>query len=111
MSQSQMKKYELMKVFQPPAVNEEDVHKILRSVALATTNAAKLSNEVSVKFPAKQGSRTDAEITILVPRSQLTVKEVNNTKLYSLDVTGEVLKDDQLFENYRYRFDYPGDLT
>ena len=38
------------------------------------------------------------------------LKEVNNTKLYSLDVTGEVLKDDQLFENYRYRFDYPGDL-
>ena len=45
-----------------------------------------------------------------MPRSQLTLKEVNNTKLYSLDVTGEVLKDDQLFENYRYRFDYPGDI-
>jgi Ca-activated chloride channel family protein len=111
MYQSQMNKYELLKVFEPPQVNEEDVHKILRSVVLATPNAPKLSNEVSVKFPAKQGSRTDAEITILVPRSQLTIKEVNNTKLYSLDVTGEVLKDDQLFENYRYRFDYPGDLT
>jgi Ca-activated chloride channel family protein len=110
MYQSQMNKYELMRVFEPPQVNEEDVHKILRSVVLATPNAPKLSHEVSVKYPAKQGSRTDAEITILVPRSQLTVKDVNNTKLYSLDVTGEVLKDDQLFENYRYRFDYPGDL-
>ena len=108
--QSQMNKYDLVKVFEPPPVNEEDVHKILRSVVLANPNAPKLTHEVSVQFPAKQGSRTDAEITILVPRSQLTLKNVNNTRLYSLDVTGEVLKDDQLFENYRYRFDYPGDM-
>ncbi|MEA2337026.1 MAG: hypothetical protein QOE82_1033 [Thermoanaerobaculia bacterium] len=110
MYQAQMNKYEMVRVFEPPPVNEEDVHKILRSVVLATPNAPKLAHEVTVQYPAKQGSRTDAEITILVPRSQLTLKEVNNTKLYSLDVTGEVLKDDQLFENYRYRFDYPGDL-
>jgi len=108
--QSQLNKYDLTRIFEPPPVNEEDVHKILRSVVLANPNAPKLTNEVSVQYPAKQGSRTDAEITILVPRSQLTLKEVNNTKLYSLDVTGEVLKDNELFENYRYRFDYPGDL-
>src|SRR5205807_2334005 len=42
---------------------------------------------------------------------QVALKDVNGTKLYSLDVTGEVLKDDQLFENYRYRFDYPADVT
>jgi Ca-activated chloride channel family protein len=108
--QAQMNKWDLGRIFQPPPVNEEDVHKILRSVVLATPNAPPLKNEISVQYPAKQGSRTDAEITILVPRSQLTLKEVNNTKLYSLDVTGEVLKDSQLFENYRYRFDYPGDL-
>jgi Ca-activated chloride channel family protein len=108
--QSQLNKFDIVRIFEPPAVNEEDVHKILRSVVLATPNAPHLTHEISVKYPAKQGGRTDAEITILVPRSQLTLKEINNTKLYSLDVTGEVLKDDQLFENYRYRFDYPGDL-
>src|SRR3954449_1814724 len=32
MYQSQMNKYDLMRVFEPPQVNEEDVHKILRSV-------------------------------------------------------------------------------
>jgi Ca-activated chloride channel family protein len=108
--QAQLNKFDLARLFQPPPVNEEDVHKILRSVVLATPNAPHLANEVSVKYPAKQGSRTDTEITILVPRSQLTLKNVDNTRLYSLDVTGEVLKDDQLFENYRYRFDYPGDI-
>ena len=32
---------------------------------------------------------------------------MRGVKLYSVDVVGEVLKEDQLFETYRYRFDYP----
>ncbi|MEO6260760.1 MAG: VWA domain-containing protein [Thermoanaerobaculia bacterium] len=108
---AQINKFGLGRIFEPPPVNEEDVHKILRSVVLADPQAPRLDSEFSVQFPAKQGSRTDAQITILVPRSQLTAKDVNGTRLYSLDVTGEVLKDDALFENYRYRFDYPGDLS
>lgn len=110
-SQAQLNKFDMMKVFDPPAVNEEDVHKILRSVVLATPNATPLTAEMAVTYPAKQGGRTDLEMTILVPRSQLTLKDINGTKLYSLDVVGEVLKDDQLFENYRYRYDYPGDTS
>ena len=103
-------KTDIMKVFNPPEINEEDVHKILRSVVLADPNAPKLNAGFSIQFPAKQGSRTDAQMTLVVPRSQLTLKDVNGTKLYSLDITGEVLKDGQMFENYRYRFDYPGDI-
>ncbi|HEY6139583.1 MAG TPA: VWA domain-containing protein [Thermoanaerobaculia bacterium] len=105
----QINKTEIMKVFEPAPVNEEDVHKILRSVVLANPNAPKLSTELAVAFPAKQGLKTNAQITLLVPRAQLVTKDVNGTKLYSLDVIGEVLKDDKLWENYRYRFDYPGD--
>src|SRR4029079_2810890 len=105
----QINKTEIMKVFEPTPVNEEDVHKILRSVVLANPNAPKLSTELAVAFPAKQGLKTNAQITLLVPRAQLATKDVNGTKLYSLDVTGEVLKDDKLWENYRYRFDSPGD--
>jgi Ca-activated chloride channel family protein len=108
---SQMNKTDLMKVFNPPEINEEDVHKILRSVVLATPGASKLDADFAVKFPAKQGGRTDAQMTLLVPRAQLKLNDVGGTKQYSVDVVGEVLKDDQLFENYRYRFDYPGDIT
>ncbi len=108
---SEINKIELItKVFTPPEVNPEDVHRILRSVVLATPNAVKLNAEFSVTYPAKQGTRTDAELLVLVPKSQLVLKDVGGSKLYSLDVTGEVLKDDKLYENYRYRFDYPGDL-
>jgi len=37
--QTTMNKTDVMKVFNPPEVNEEDVHKILRSVVLADPNA------------------------------------------------------------------------
>jgi Ca-activated chloride channel family protein len=108
---SQLNKDVIVRVFEAPEVNEEDVHKILRSVVLADPNAPKLPAELTVQYPAKQGSRTDTELTIIVPRAQVALKDVDGTKLYSLDVTGEVLKNDQLFENYRYRFDYPADIN
>ena len=98
------------KLFQPPAVDPEQVRKIFHSVVMPTAGAKLLPAQLSISYPAKQGSRTVAEMTILVPRSQLVLKEVGGTKLYSLDVVGEVLKDEKLFENYRYRFDYPSDV-
>jgi Ca-activated chloride channel family protein len=103
------KEWLMRDVFVAPAVNEEDAHKILRSLVLADPNAPKLPADFAIAFPQKQGEQTDARMTITVPRVQVALNDVSGSKLYSLDVTGEVLKDDQLFENYRYRFDYPGD--
>ncbi len=108
--QQQQNRIELMGIFEPPKMNEEDARKILRSVVISNPNAPKLSAEFSTRFPAKQGSKTDAEITVMVPRAQLTAKEVGGATVYSVDVTGEVLRDDTLYENYRYRFDFPGDV-
>lgn len=108
--QNQMNRTLLLNVFDPPKVNDEDVKKILRSVVIATPGATKLTADFAVKFPAKQGATTDAEMTISVPRDQVTMKEVGGVKLYSLDVTGEVLRDGQLYESYRYRFDFPADV-
>ncbi|HET7437823.1 MAG TPA: VWA domain-containing protein [Thermoanaerobaculia bacterium] len=108
--QMQQNRTDIVKVFEPPEVNPEDVRKILRSVVLANPDAPKLTAEFAVKYPTKQGQRTDAEMTILVPRSQIAVKEVGGAQMYSLDVVGEVLRDEQLWEKYRYRFDYPSDI-
>jgi Ca-activated chloride channel family protein len=108
---SMMNRTEVNKVFEPPEVKTEDVGKILRSVVISTPGAKPLTAEMSVRYPAKQGSRTDTEITVIIPRDQLTKKEVGETTIYSIDVTGEVLRDGVLYENYRYRFDFPGTLT
>jgi Ca-activated chloride channel family protein len=96
-------------VFKAPEVDPEQVRKIFHTVVMPTSGATPLPVQLSVSYPAKQGGRTAAEMTILVPRSQLVVKAVGGTSLYSIDVVGEVLKDDKLFETYRYRFDYPAD--
>jgi Ca-activated chloride channel family protein len=105
----QQARVDLPKIFDPPQVNEEDVHKILRSVVLATPNAPKLNVELKVEYPTRDGGRTDAEMIVLIDKSQLKINEVGGTKTYNLDVTGEVLKEEKLFENYRYRYDFPAD--
>lgn len=101
---------DLMKLFAPPELNPEAVQKMLRSVVIANPNAPKLSADFSVRFPTKEGSRTDVQMMLLVPRGELSPAEVGGTEVYTVDVTGEVLKDGQLWEKYRYRFDFPGDV-
>ncbi len=111
-NQMQSDRNRYLEVFQPPKIEaQEDVAKLLRSAVIPTPGATKLDADFAIKFPGKQGSRTDAQMTLHVPRAQLTKKEVGGVTVYSLDVTGEVLRDGQMYENYRYRFDYPGDFS
>ena len=53
--QAQLNKFDLARVFEPPQVNEEDVHKILRSVVLATPNAPKLDARGQRAVPGQAG--------------------------------------------------------
>jgi VWFA-related protein len=106
---SQLTSHDWPKVFLPPPVDKEAVRRVLQKVVIPTPGAAKLATEVSVAFPFRQRERTDAQVTILVPKSELVVKEVGGTKAYGVDVIGEVLKDGDLFEHFRYRFDYPAE--
>ncbi|MGH9420109.1 MAG: VWA domain-containing protein, partial [Thermoanaerobaculia bacterium] len=99
------------KVFQPAPVPEEPMKLLLKSMVIADPKAPKFDAGMTVRFPARDGNRTDAEITILVPRQKLALSDISGTKTYRLDVTGEVLKDELLFEKYRYRFDFPADKS
>ena len=98
---------DLLKLFEPPELNQEDVRKMLRSVIIANPTAPKLTTEVSVRFPTKDGSRTDVQMMLLVPRAELSPAVAGAAEVYTIDVTGEVLRDGQLWEKYRYRFDFP----
>jgi Ca-activated chloride channel family protein len=101
----------LGKLYDPPAVNGEDVNRILRSVVLADPNAPKLQADLTVAYPYRDGNRTDAQLTIFVPRAQLKTTSAGNTTVYTLDIIGEVLRDEKMWEKYRYRFDFPGDMS
>jgi len=101
---------DLLKLFEPPQMKEEDAAKMLRSVVIANPKAPKLATDFSVAYPGKEGSRTDVQLTLLVPREQISPAEISGTEVYTIDVTGEVLRDGKLWEKYRYRFDFPGDF-
>ncbi|HYI11257.1 MAG TPA: VWA domain-containing protein [Thermoanaerobaculia bacterium] len=107
MSMMQMDSLRITKLFEPPPVNGEDVNRILRSVVLADPNAPKLTAEISVAYPSGDGKKTDAQLTILVPKGQLKTTTAGEATVYTLDVVGEVLRDEKLWEKYRYRFDFP----
>jgi len=100
---------DLLELFEPPEMNDEVVRNILSSVVIANPQAKKLGAEFSVQFPTKSGSRTDVQMMLLVPRAEVVPAEIAGAEVYTMDVTGEVLKDGQLWEKYRYRFDFPGD--
>ncbi|HEY0158628.1 MAG TPA: VWA domain-containing protein [Thermoanaerobaculia bacterium] len=98
-------------LFIPPPVNEEDVNRILRSSVIADEKAPKLTADVTVAYPHGDGSKTDAQLTIMVPRSQLKTTTAGTSTVYTIEVVGEVLRDEKMWEKYRYRFDFPGDVT
>jgi Ca-activated chloride channel homolog len=100
----------VMKIYEPPPVNEEDVNRILRSSVIVDPKAPKLEAAMTVGYPSSDGSKTDAQLTILVPRAQLKTTAVNEVNVYTLDVVGEVLRDGKMWERFRYRFDYPGEI-
>lgn len=108
---SQQNRFQVAKLFEPPKVDEEDINKMLRTAVIANPAAAKLEAEMSIGFPGKRGGRTAAEMTILVGRDALQVKELNGANFYNVDINGEVLKDGKLFETYRYRYDFPADAV
>ena len=102
-------KEKLTRVYEPPKLMTEDVKAMTRSLVIATEGAPKLPAELTVQYPAGDGNRTDAQVTILVPRSAVRANDVTGVPVYSIDVVGEVLRNEQMYERFRYRFDFPGD--
>lgn len=106
----QSDQYKLATVFKPPPVNEEDIGRILRSAVLVDPKAPKLTAEIGVQYPSGEGMKTDAQITIQIPRAQLRTTTAGGVSVYTIDVVGEVLRNDAMWERYRYRFNFPGDI-
>jgi Ca-activated chloride channel homolog len=72
-------------------------------------NAPKLPAKLEVSFPGRQGNRTMTEALITVPAAGPTLLQLADRRSYNLLVTGELLEDGRLFENFRYKFEFPGD--
>ncbi len=69
--------------------------------------AASFSAELSIDFPGRHKSRTVAQGVVTVEKSQLALSTLGEHTSYNLAMIGEVLRDDRLFDSFRYKFNLP----
>ena len=63
--------------------------------------------ELQIDFPGRYQSRTVVQGVVAVPRAAAGVAELAGSRSYNFLVNGEVVKDGVLFENFRFKFDFP----
>jgi Ca-activated chloride channel family protein len=70
-------------------------------------DAEPLTAPLSLTFPGRNQSRTAVQGFVQVPRAELTPAALGDHSFYNVLVDGEVLRQGELFETFRYRFDFP----
>lgn len=72
-------------------------------------DAEPLDADLQLSFPGRNQSRTVVQGFLKVPRGQLAATRLGEHDFYNLIVDGEVLRQGELFESFRYRFDFPAE--
>jgi VWFA-related protein len=62
---------------------------------------------MEVDFPGRNQNRVAMRGVVTIPAELLSTQEVKGQPLHELLLTGEVVRDDRLFESFRYRFEIP----
>ncbi len=70
-------------------------------------DAEPLDASLEVRYPARYQARTVVESVVEIEPSSARRDEVGGQSSYNFFLTGEVLREDALFENFRYKFDLP----
>ncbi len=71
------------------------------------TGAGSFDAHLSVSYPGRRQSRTVVQGLVSVPVAEAGEADLAGNKSYNFLVTGEVLREGELFESFRYKFDYP----
>ena len=69
--------------------------------------AATFPAELELAFPGRDGFRTVVQAVLRVPVAEASTVELVGRESYNFQLTGEVLRDAELFESFRYKFDLP----
>ncbi len=63
--------------------------------------------QLRLDYPGRHMSRSVMQIGLAVPVEALATAELAGQKSFNLMLNGEVLRGEELFENFRYKFDLP----
>ena len=68
--------------------------------------SATFQANLDVRYPARRQNRTVLQGVVTVATDQVAKSDLAGEQKYDLVVTGEVLREDRLFESFRYKFDF-----
>lgn len=94
-----------------PKPNDEWV----RSFAARSTDVPEgvesMSGELAISYPGRHQSRTVVQGLVAIPKNEVEAVVVGEHSSFNLLIDGEILRQGELFDHFRYRFDFPADLA
>ena len=72
-------------------------------------DALPLDADLEFSFPGRHQSRTVVQALFTVESADAALGELLDRRSYNFSVTGDVLREGRLFENFQYRYDLPVD--
>ena len=100
---------EAEKMFVRPPVETEGIDRFLGLTTQVSAQAAPLAIEKNVIFPEQRDSKIACDVSLLLPRKDLALRDLGDQKFYDIDVIGEVVQNDRILDNFKYRFDIPAE--
>ncbi len=97
------------KLFTPPKVETEGVEQILTMTTDLHEGSSSIGVAKLVRFPELRANKIGMDLSLLVPKAELHARALGEETFYNVDVIGEVVKDERLVDNFKYRFDIPTD--
>ena len=97
----------LEQVSTPPKPPEEWLATFASFTTDVPATAARFHVETQWEFPGRNQTRTVAHGLVLVPNATAGRRSFQDREYHSFQMTGEVIRDDHLFETFRYRFELP----
>lgn len=94
-----------------PEVNEEWVLSFRARSTEVPDDAPRMEGRLDLSFPGRHQSRTVVQGLLTLPASEVEKKTLGRHEGYHFVVDGEVLRRGELFEQFRYRFDVPAEMT
>lgn len=73
----------------------------------APPGAETFAAELALSYPGWHGQRTVVQGVLKVPVTEVAAAELGGGRSYSFSLNGEVLRGEELFERFRYKFDVP----
>ena len=94
----------------PKPPNDEWVRTFAARSTEISADAELLNGELELSFPGRHQSRTVVQGVVAIPKAEVQPAVVGQHRSFNLLIDGEVLRKGELFERFRYRFDFPQDL-